>query len=44
MEDDSELSGDPEVLQGVIEECEDCMASILDFIAQEELKMHKYKV
>ena len=44
MEDDSDLPSDPEVLQGVIEECEARVASAKSEITREELKMQKYKV
>ena len=44
MEDDSDLPSDPEVLQGVIEECEARVTSIKSDITREQLKMHRYKV
>ena len=44
MEDDSDLPSDPEVLQGVIEECEARITSVKSNISLEQLKMQKYKV
>ena len=44
MEDDSGLPNDLEALQGILEEAEAKILSLQGSIAQEEIKMEKYKV
>ena len=44
MEDDSGLPNDPEELQTIIEEADAKVLSLQGSIAQEEMKMERYRV
>ena len=44
MEDESGLTSDPEQLASIIEDCDNKVTSLREKIAQEDVKMEKYRV